>query len=120
MTAFDYAGAVATANALIADFGQAGALVRAGAATGPAYNPTPGAPVDHACTFVVDSFRKDEVDGTSVLQTDLKVLLAQGSLAIEPATSDKLKVAGKPIDILKVEPLAPGGVTVFWTLQCRR
>lgn len=119
MTAYDYSRPKASADRLIAKFGQAGTLRRS-TSTGPAYNPTAGAPADYACTFVVDSFKAFEVDGTRVKASDLKVLLAKGSLAIEPSVSDKLLIGGVAHTIVNVEPLAPGGVTVMWTLQCRR
>lgn len=119
MPTFDYTRSVATADRLIAKFGQAGTLRRS-TSTGPAYNPTAGVPADHPCTFVVDAFKNNEVDGSRVLASDKKILLAKDGPAIEPSASDKLLIGGVVHTIVNVEPLAPGGVVVMWTLQCRR
>jgi len=119
MSAFDYGRSVETADRLIARFGQEGVLRRPGTATGPAYNPTIGAPVDHDATFVVMSFTNAEIDGTRVLATDKKILLAKGALTITPALSDKLVIAGKEHAILNSTPLAPAGIVVLYEIQAR-
>jgi hypothetical protein len=116
---FDYAETKADADELIAEFGQAGTLSRP-TSTGPTYNPTAGAPASYPVTFVVTDFDVREIDGARIKATDKKVLLANGALAIEPATSDNLLIGGVSHSIEDVQPLAPGGVTVFWTLQVRR
>ncbi len=115
---FDYGRFKATADRLLARFGQPG-ILRRPTASGTAYNPTAGSPQDYACTLVVDAYSNRDVDGTRVRATDKKVLLATGALAIEPATADKLVIGGVEHTIERVEPLAPGGVTVMWTLQVR-
>lgn len=117
--AFDYARSTATADRLLAKFGQTGTLKRP-TSTGPAHNPTEGEPDEHACTFVVEEFKAFEIDGSRVLATDKKVLLAKGSLTIEPTTTDKLMIGGIPHSIVRIEPVAPGGVTVMYMAQCRR
>lgn len=119
MSAFDYSRSKATADRLLARFGQAGTLRRP-TSSGTSYNPTQGAPDDHACTFAVLDYANAEVDGSRVLATDKKALLAKGALTIEPKTSDKLLIGRVSHSIVRVEPLAPGGITVMWTLQCRR
>jgi len=120
MTAFDYARPKATAERLITRFGQPGTLRRP-ASTGPAYNPTAGTPADQAVTFVVTEYSNREVDGTRILATDKKVLLAKGSLTIEPATSDLLLDAdAKPYKVIAVMPLKPAQTVVLFELQVRR
>lgn len=118
MTSFGYARPAATAGRLIARFGQSGILRRT-INSGTSYDPS-GTSEDHACTFAVEVYRAFEVDGTRIRATDKKVLLSKGSLAIEPATSDKLLIGGVEHSIVNVEPLAPGGSAVMFTLQCRR
>jgi hypothetical protein len=121
LTGFDYAAAVADANAAIADAGQLGAIRRTGAPTGPSYNPTPGAAVDHPARFVLLRYRTQEIDGTRVKASDRKALVAPGTLTIEPTLSDSLVEAdGTVWPIVGVEPLRPAGTTVLWTLQLRR
>lgn len=119
MTTFDYTRSRATADRLIARFGQAGTLSRP-TKSGTPYNPTPGAPDDHPCTFVVLEYAQGEIDGSRVLETDKKVMLCKGALAIEPATSDKLLVGGVSHSIMDVRPLSPGGTVVLFEIQVRR
>lgn len=122
MTAFNYARTKASADRLIAKFGQLGAIRRAGEGSGPTYDPTPGADVDHPCRFVVLDYENSEVDGTRVLATDKKVLLAVGDLAITPKTSDLLVDGpGSSYRIIPpLKPLSPGGVVLFYEIQARR
>jgi len=105
---------------MIAEFGQ-NAVLRRPTTTGPANNPVAGAPVDYNVKIVVLEFSRGEVDGTRVLVTDKKVLLAKGALTIDPLTSDKLLIGGIPHTIVPpLEPLSPGGTVVMWTIQARR
>jgi hypothetical protein len=122
MTAFDYSRPLATANRLIERYGQLGAVKRPGANTGPVYNPIPGAPTVHPARFVVIAFSDREVDGTRILATDKKVLMAPGSLTIAPASTDTLVEAdGTTWNIIPpVQTLRPAETTLLYTLQCRK
>lgn len=118
---FDYARAKATADRLIQRFGQTGTLRKAGASTGPAYNDTPGAPVDHSCRFAIVAFEQREIDGARVLATDKKAILAKGSLTVEPLPGDTLvDAAGAAYSVVDVMPLNPAGTTVMYEMQVRR
>ena len=117
---FDYARMVATADRMITRFGTAGTLRRP-TSSGTPYNPTPGAPVDYACRFVVSDYSAMEIDGTRVLATDKKVMLAKGSLTVEPELSDLLvDGASSSYRIVAIKPLQPGATVVMWELQVRR
>lgn len=117
---FDYARSRATADRLIARFGQAG-NIRRRTTTGPAYDPSQGQPVDHPCTFAVLDYSAMEVDGTRVLATDKKVVLAKGALTIEPSLDDVVVEAGGAVyKIVSIKPLKPGSTVVLWELQVRR
>lgn len=122
MTAFDYSRPLATANRLIERYGQLGAIRRTGAATGPEFDPTPGAEVDHPARFVLVGFEADEIDGTRVLMTDKKALMAPGSLTIEPTSNDHLVESdGSVWNIIPpVQTLRPAETTLLYTLQVRR
>lgn len=98
----------------------AGALIRAGVPTGPAYNSEPTEPTEHLCNVLYDEFTIDEIDGTLVRASDLKIIVGADKLEIEPTTFDKFKDGdGMIYAILKVTPLRPAGVVVLWELQCR-
>lgn len=118
MTAFDYARSKATADRLIARFGQS-ATLRRQTNTGTSYQPTITT-TDYACTIVVLDYDLREIDGARVLATDKKVLLAKGSLAIEPTTADKLLIGGVAHSLIDVRPLSPAGTVVLYQLQARR
>lgn len=121
MPTFDYQRPLAAANRMLPRFGQVGAVRRTGAPTGPSYDPTPGAAVDHPATFVITDYANREVDGTRILSTDRKVIMAPGSLSIQPATTDKvIQANGEALNVVNVEVLNPAGTALLFTLQCRR
>ena len=122
MTAYDYARAKATADRLIEKFGQLGAIRRTGAGTGPEYDPTPGATTDYPARFAMLDYEASEIDGTRVLATDKKALLAVGSLTISPALEDKLVEADGTVYriVPPLKPLSPAGTVVMFEVQCRR
>lgn len=113
---FDYARSKATADRLIARFGQAAMVTRA-TASGPAYNPTPATPGNHGCVFAEIEREIVEVEGSRVKQTKIKGLLAVGSLPIEPATSDKLVLTEGAFSLTEVNPLQPGGTKVLYEVE---
>lgn len=121
MSTFDYARPQAVANRLIAKFGQDGAVRRTGAPTGPEYDPTPGLPVDHPARFVVTGYDNREIDGTRILSKDKKVLMAPGSLKIDPGEGDLLVEAdGSTLTIIDADPLKPAETVLLWMIQARR
>lgn len=120
MTAFNYAQAKATADRLIARFGQSG-YIRRTPTTGAAYNPTQGTPADHACTFVITDYTSRQIDGTRILAGDKKALVAVGALSITPGTADRLLDPSAPgYKIVEAMPLNPGGTVVMYEMQVRR
>ena len=118
--AFDYSRPLATANRLIERYGQLGAVRSTGEPTGPEYDPTPGADIDYPARFVIVAFDAKEIDGTRVLSSDVKVLMAPGDLLNPPTTNDRLIAADGEYAIVNVTTLAPADIAVLYTLQCRR
>lgn len=117
-----YAEMTAVADSLIEEFGQLGAIRRSAAPTGPGYDPTPGADVDHPARFAIMDYASSQIDGTRVLATDKKALLAVGSLTITPALEDKVVEADGTVYriIPPLKPLSPAGTVVMYEIQCRR
>lgn len=122
MTAFDYARPLSSANRLIERFGQLGAVRRPGTTTGPVfYDPTPGTPTNDAARFVITSYMARDIDGSRVLATDKKALVAPGTLPSAPGLADKLVEAdGTVWNIVDVETLRPAETTLLYTLQVRK
>lgn len=114
----DYLEDRADADELIAEFGQSGVLRRQ-TTSGPAHNPVVTT-TDYDATFAVLDYTNREVDGTRVFSTDKKVLLKAGALAVTPTLSDELVIGGVAHSLIRIDPLAPGGTVVCWTLQIRR
>lgn len=120
MTAFNYAKPLASANRLIERYGQLGVISHP-TYTGPKHNPTEGAPFEEDARFVIVKFRSDEIDGTRILATDKKALLAPGALTEEVTTSAKLVEADATAwNIVAVETLRPAETTLLYTLIIRR
>ena len=129
MTAFNYARTRATAERLIARFGQVGALRRTTSNNDP-FNPGMTT-ADHRCTFAVLDYAKKDIDGSLIRQTDQLVYLSTAGLTISPETQDKLivggtwqaspvKLNGTVMTIVNVKPLSPAGTVLMWELQVRK
>lgn len=118
MAKFDYARSRATAERLIKRFGQQGAIRRTTMTGGDPWNPTPETN-DYNCTLVVIEYSLRERESSLIGATDKKVLISPEGLTIEPTASDQVVVGGKPHEIVRVDPLDPGGTVVMWDAQTR-
>lgn len=119
MSTFNYAKSAATAQRLLAKFGQTGVLRVPGEPSGPPHNPTPGVPVNHACTFAVLKYENRDIDGTLIKASDKKVYLSTKDLTVAPLTTHTLVIGGADHTIVLVKPLNPAGTEVFYELQVR-
>ncbi|QND47665.1 hypothetical protein HB780_18485 [Rhizobium lusitanum] len=118
MAGFDYAKTRATAEQLIAKFGQQGQLRRI-TASGPDYDPVQTSE-DFACMLVDLDNTQAHIGGTLIQRGGRMVYLSTAGLSIEPTLADRLVIAGVEHAIVDVQPLSPGGIAVFWQLQVRR
>lgn len=111
-----YDGALATAQKLIAKFGQT-ILVRrsvAGAAADPAKPWRPGAP--KLTVFSVTGVVLDK-ENRATGQISERVLLAAKGLSFVPAMTDVLRVGGLDRGIANLKPLNPGGTTILYEIE---
>ena len=118
MASFDYTRTRATAERLIARFGQTGTLRRTVSDSDP-FNPTQTT-TDYSCTFAVLDYAQKDVDGTLIKQTDQMVYLSTSGLSVTPTTTDRLVAGGAVLTVVNVKPLSPAGTVVFYELQVRR
>lgn len=118
MTKFDYTKSRATAEKLIAKFGQTGTLRRE-TASSTAYDPTITTN-DYTVTLVDLDYDETQLSGTLITRGDRLVYLSTIGLAIVPANGDKILIGGVEHAILDVKPLQPSGTIVLWELQARR
>lgn len=104
----------------IADAGKTGTLLVPGAATGEDYDPRPGDDIPHPVTVVQTMLRESDIDGTVVQATDAAFLVSPEGLSVEPSLKHRLLVDGIKYQVVKVEPLKPGSVTMFWRVFGRK
>ncbi|WP_102867888.1 hypothetical protein [Pseudovibrio exalbescens] len=72
-------------------------------------------------TYLVEtSFNTMEVDGTSVLRTDLKLIIPAHNLPIYPSPGDTVTYAGRTVRIIDTVPVAPDGTPIIFEVQARR
>lgn len=130
MTGFDYGRSRAAADRLIARFGQSGAIRRTTTTGGDPFDPGGGETtvMDYPCTLVVTDFSLRERESTLVGATDKKVLIATDGIVIPalpnqpnsenaPVASDQVVVQNRAHEIVRIDPLSPGGTVVLWQAQ---
>ncbi|MBB5770882.1 hypothetical protein HNP47_000851 [Brevundimonas vesicularis] len=122
MPKFDYSRPLATANRLFDRYGQRGAIRRTTPGTRPSYDPGPSTYSDDPTDMVVTDFSSREIDGTRILATDKKIMVAPGALTAPPALSDKVVEAdGTVYNIVPpIQTKRPAGTTLVYILQGRR
>jgi hypothetical protein len=121
VNAFDYSRPLAAANRMIERYGQLGAILFPDVPEEGDFDPEPGEPDSQPARFVIVGFDAKEIDGTRVLATDKKALVAPGSLTLAPDNTGQLVEAdGTPWNIVAVDTLRPAETTLLWTLQIRR
>lgn len=116
MVSFNYAKSAATADRLIKKFGQTGAIRRT-TTTGDPWDPVV-TETDYACTLVVTEYTLRERESSLIGTTDKRVLISTKDLSIEPTEQDRVVVGGIAHEIVRVDPLNPGGTVVMWEAQC--
>ena len=116
---FDYHRAQASALRLIDKFGQAGAIVRDVPGSGPEWDPGEPEPTPFPCTLAVLNFDNNDIDGTLIKASDKKVYIAAKGLMIVPETTDRLLIGGTSHTIIRVMPLNPAGINVYFEVQAR-
>ena len=88
-----------------------------GAATGPAWNPTPGTPVSYTLDATVQGVEADYVDGSLILATDKQVTCAV--FGAEPSLAGTITIDGKVCQIVRVDKVPGAGVTIAWRIFVR-
>ena len=116
---FDYPRAQASALRVIDKFGQAGAIVRDVPGSGPEWDPGEPVPTAHTCTMAVLKFDNKDFDGTLIKASDKKVYIAAKGLLIVPETTDTLLIDGTSHTIIRVMPLNPAGINIYFEVQAR-
>src|SRR6056297_3060621 len=105
-------GMTTTATKLINRFGQDATLVKpATGATEPVNpwdEPSDGLPTEHPVTVAVTEYNVEDMDGTLIGISDLRVFMAVSDAV--PLKSDTLLIGGVSYNIERVGVLGPDGV----------
>ena len=122
MAAFDYTRARATAERLLARFGQAGSIRRTTTTGGDAWNPGSGTTTTtgYDCTVALLDYKDMEIDGTRVVQGDRKAYISTSGLSITPSNGDQLRVGSVDHAIVDIKQINPAGTVVVYMAQVRR
>ncbi len=107
----------ATAKRLIAKYGKDAFIVR-DVLTGPPHNPTV-TPTPYACKLADIGYSLTDRDATLILTGD-KVGIISPDLSIVPEKSDRIRIDGEDYNLVDLEPLNPGGLTVIYEYHARR
>ena len=85
------------------------------------YNPSTGqttaaSSTDYDCTAIIANYDQSDVDGSTILSTDRRVIIQQDDFSITPTTSDKAVIGGRVLEIVNV---GADAVDATWQLQVR-
>lgn len=110
-----------TVEPLIDEFGKDGQLAINVPATGAApYDSQLDGETLHAVRVVQTRFRKDNNNGTLVEENDVLYLVSTQGVSIEPAMANRIVVDGVSYQVVRVDPLVPGPLVMFWYVHARK
>lgn len=104
-----YARLQATAQRLIAKFGQAGMVTRE-TAPDPVYGGEP-APAVYPATLVPMAYEARYIDGTVIKTGDMQIYIASVGLPIVPGPGDIVSVNGADYLVINADPNKYDGIT---------
>lgn len=91
------------------------------------YNPVTGGQDETVAAYAGSGLRtnysKDDIDGTYILNSDVKMLVSpvssDGSSMPSPSTNDVIEFDGSSYNVISVNPWNWAGVPCGWACQCR-
>jgi hypothetical protein len=108
----------ATAQRLIAKYGQVGTVTRISEP-----DPVEGGdpvPTPYTATLVPMAYSAQEINGTEILSGDMQIYISSVGLAIEPKPGDLVAASGKTFRVIKADPNNYDGLTnVVFIVQGR-
>lgn len=118
---FNYVASRATADRLLANFGQSVSLRRISSGGTP-WEPTQST-TDYATTAAIFDYTSRQIDGENILTTDRRAFVAAGPLTAAGITSiappDALVIGGTAIPVVRAVALSPAGTVVMYDCQLR-
>jgi len=93
-------------------------ITRTGQPTGPEWNPTPGAPVNHTFTAKPSSGQAyTQRTGLALGAGELVYSLVNHGVTITPSTSDVLRISGANWPVQEVIPIDSAGFVISWLVK---
>ena len=92
-------------------------IARPGTPTGPAWNPTPGAPVVHTFTAKPSAKAYTQRTGLALGAGELVYSLVNRGVTITPSTSDVLTIGGVNWPVQEVIPMDSAGFVISWMVK---
>lgn len=116
-----FAGLARVAKTLVDLNGMTGTLTRTIRANDPVAGTSAKVSTPYTVNIVVESYPARLVDGSNILATDLRVMLAAHAADVTPdPQTDTLTIGGVKHSIVRVEPVYAGDTVATWTVQARR
>lgn len=107
----------ATAVRLIDKYGKDATVVVPGAKTGPAHNPTVGAPTNVPCKLVETGEAMTRRNQTLIQLNDRIGIISPEAAVTQDC---KLLLDGEPYNLAGLEPLNPGGLLLLYEFVARK
>ena len=92
-------------------------ITRPGQPTGPEWNPTPGAPVNHVFVAKPSSKAYTQRTGLALGAGELVYSLVNHGVTITPSTSDVLTIDGINWPVQEVIPMDSAGFVISWLVK---
>lgn len=88
------------------------------------YNPATGttsggSTTDYTGTGLLHAYRNFDIDGTRILATDRKLILAASGLSYVPTTGDKITYGSTVYSVIAISPFEFNGTAFAYVLQVR-
>jgi hypothetical protein len=114
-----YQNLASRAKSLLAQKGVTVRITKSSATTNPLTGEVvSSSEVDFTGYGVKGRFAKEEIDGSTVLGTDLKVIF-EGDLPTEPEVGYTAVIGSKEYRIVNARPIEPADVAIVYVLQLR-
>jgi hypothetical protein len=118
---FDYTSLkTGVAEKLIKEFGDSGYLLMPGESVGEDWESNLDNDVECPIQAVRTAFKTDNNQGTLVEKTDVMFLVSTEGVTQDPEMAQKIVVDCKEFQVVRIDPLRPGPVTMLWKVHARK
>ena len=79
-----------------------------------------GSDLPYAVVLIQTQFKKDNNMGTLVEKDDVQFLVSTQGVTIDPELANRITVDSVTYQVVRVDPLKPGTVTMLWKVHARK